>query len=92
MRESPLTPLFQNRACGFPRTRLLSYCTLVMGTLHLCGNLVMAMSVDAHEVVPLVVLMVSIPMMYFQYVLVSKEKLAVATFAFLLFEPSGFSW
>ena len=63
-----------------------------MGTLHLCGDLVMAVSVDEHEVVPLVVLMVSIHMIYFQYVLVSKEKLARATCAFLLFEQSGSSW
>jgi len=52
----------------------------------------MAMSVDEHEVVPLVVLMVSIHMMDFQYVLVSKAKLAVATFAFLLSEQSGSPW
>jgi len=25
MRGSPLSPLLQNRACKFPRTRLLSY-------------------------------------------------------------------
>ena len=58
----------------------------------MCGDLVMAVSVDEHEVVPLVVLMVSIHVVYFQYVLVAKEKLAIATFAFLLFEQSGFSW
>jgi hypothetical protein len=52
----------------------------------------MAVSVDEHEVVPLVVLMVSIHMMDFQYVLVSKEKLAVATFAFLLSEQSSSPW
>ena len=63
-----------------------------MGTLHLCGDLVMAVSMDEYEVIPLVVLMVSIHMVDFQYVLVSKEQLAVATFAFLLFEQSGSSW
>ena len=63
-----------------------------MGTLHLCGDLVMAVSVDEHEVVPLVVLMVSIHMMDFQYVLVSKEKRAGATFAFLLSEQSSSPW
>ena len=63
-----------------------------MGTQHLCGDLVMAVSVDEHEVIPLVVLMVSIHMMDFQYVLVSKEKLAVATVAFLLSEQSGSPW
>ena len=63
-----------------------------MGTQHLCGALVMAVSVDEREVVPLVVLMVSIHMMDFQYVFVSKEKLAVATFAFLLSEQSGSTW
>jgi hypothetical protein len=52
----------------------------------------MAVSVDEHEVIPLVVLMVSIHMMDFQYVLVSKEKRAVATFAFLLSEQSGSPW
>ena len=60
MRESPLSPLFQNRACGFPRTRLLSYCALVMGTLHLRRDLVVTVSMDEHKIVPLVVLMVSI--------------------------------
>ena len=63
-----------------------------MGTLHLCGDLVMAVSVDEHQVVPFIVLVISIHMMDFQYVLVSKEKLAVATFAFLLFEQSGSAW
>ena len=50
----------------------------------MCGDLVMAVSVDEHEVVPLVVFMVPIYMMDFQYVFVSKEKFAVATFALLL--------
>ena len=36
--------------------------------------------------------MVSIHMMDFQYVLVSKEELAVATFTFLLFEQSCSAW
>ena len=63
-----------------------------MGTLHLCGDLVMAVSVDEHQVVPFIVLVISIHMMDFQYVLVSKEKLAVATFALLLFEQSGSPW
>jgi hypothetical protein len=52
----------------------------------------MAVSVNEHKVVSLTVLMVSIHMVYFQYVLVSKTVLAVATFAFLLFEQSGSSW
>jgi len=30
--ESPLPPLFQNRACGFPRTRLLSEVVVVTDT------------------------------------------------------------
>ena len=63
-----------------------------MGTQRLCGDVVMAVSVDEHEVVPLVVFMVPIYMMDFQYVFVSKEKLAVATFAFLLSEQSGSTW
>jgi hypothetical protein len=63
-----------------------------MGALRLCGDLVMAVSMNEHKVVPLVILMVSIHMVDFQYVLVSKEKLAVATFAFLLLEQSGSSW
>src|SRR5262249_10650490 len=86
MQGSPLTPLLQNRACTFPRTRLLSYLTLAKGTQHLCSDLVMTVSVVEHEVVPLVVLMVTIQMVYFQYVLVPKEKLATATLAFLLFK------
>ena len=52
----------------------------------------MAVSVDEHEVIPLVVFMVFIHMVDFQYVLVSKEQLAIATFAFLLFEQSGSAW
>jgi len=52
----------------------------------------MAVSVNEHKIVSLTVLMVSIHMVYFQYVLVSKVVLAVATFAFLLFEQSGSSW
>jgi hypothetical protein len=63
-----------------------------MGTQHLCSDLVMAVSVEEHEVIPLVVVMVSIHVVDFQYVLVSKEQLAIATFAFLLFEQSGASW
>ena len=63
-----------------------------MGTQHLCSDLVMAVSVDEHEVIPLVVFMVSIHMVDFQYVLVSKEQFAIATFAFLLFEQSGSAW
>jgi hypothetical protein len=92
MQGSPLTPLFQNRACEFPRTRLLSYWTLVMGTLHLCGNLVMAVSVYEHKVIPLMVLMVPIHMMDFDYVFVSKVELAIATDAFLLSEQPCFLW
>jgi hypothetical protein len=38
-----------------------------MGTLHLCGDLVMAVSVDEHQVVPFIVLVISIHMMDFQY-------------------------
>ena len=63
-----------------------------MGTLHLRCDLVMAVSVNEHKIVSLTVLMVSIHMVYFQYVLVSKVVLAVATFAFLLFEQSGSPW
>ena len=63
-----------------------------MGTLHLCGDLVMAMSVNEHKIVSLTILMVSIHMVDFEYVLVSKVLLAVATVAFLLFEQSGSSW
>ena len=58
----------------------------------MCGDLVMAVSVDEHEVIPLAVFMVSIHMVDFQHVLVSKEKFAVATFAFLHFEQSGSAW
>ena len=60
MRGSPFTPLLQNRACGFPRTRLLGYCALVMGTLHLCRDLIVAVSMDEHKIIPRVVLMISI--------------------------------
>jgi hypothetical protein len=63
-----------------------------MGTLHLCGDLVMAVSVDEHKIVFLVVLMVSIHMMDFQYVFLSKVVLAIATATFLLIEQSGFPW
>jgi len=63
-----------------------------MGTQHLGSDLVMAVSVDEHEVIPLAVFMVSIHMVDFQYVLVSNEQLAIATFAFLLFEQSGSAW
>ena len=63
-----------------------------MGTLHLCRDLVVAVSVDEHKIVSLNVLMVSIHMVYFEYVLVSKVVLAIATFAFLLFEQSGSPW
>jgi hypothetical protein len=63
-----------------------------MGTLHLRCDLVMAVSVDEHKIVSLVVLVVSIHVVYFEYVLVSKVVLAIATCAFLLFEQSGSPW
>ena len=47
----------------------------------------MTVSVDEHEVVPLIVLTVTIHMVYFQYVLVSKEKLA--TDVAILFRTHG---
>ena len=63
-----------------------------MGTLHLCRDLVVAVSVDEHKIVVLVVLMVSVHMVDFQYVFVSKVELAVAASAFLFFEHSGSAW
>jgi hypothetical protein len=63
-----------------------------MGTLHLGGDWGMAMSVNEPKIPSLPVLMVSIHMVDFEYVLVSTGVLAVATLAFLLFEPSGSAW
>ncbi len=60
-----------------------------MGTLHLCRDLVVAVSVDEHKIVFLIVLMVPIHMVNFQYVFLSKVEFAVAASAFLLFEHSG---
>jgi hypothetical protein len=52
----------------------------------------MAVSVDEHKIASLVVLMVAIHMVDFEYVRVSKVVLAIATSAFLLFEQSGSPW
>ena len=59
-----------------------------MGTLHVCGDLVMAVSVHAQEVVALVVLVVAIHLMYCQYGLVANEKLAGAALTCLCFAQS----
>ena len=63
-----------------------------MGTLHIRRDLVVAVSVDEHKIILLVILMISIPMVDFQYVFVSKVELAIAAYAFLLFEHSGSAW
>ncbi len=63
-----------------------------MGTLHLYRDLVVAVSMDEHKIGVFVVLMVSVHMVDFQYVFVSKTELAVAASAFLLFEHSGSAW
>jgi hypothetical protein len=63
-----------------------------MGTLHLCRDLVVAVSVDEYKIVFLVILMVSIHMVNFQYVFLSKVEFAVAASAFLLFEHAGSAW
>lgn len=92
MRESLLSPLLQNRACEFPSTRLLSYSSLVMGTSHLRGHLVMAVSMDEQKIAFLTIRMVSIHMMDLSYVLLSQVELAIAACAFLLCEQSGSPW
>jgi hypothetical protein len=51
-----------------------------------------AVSVDEHKIILLVILMISIHMVDFQYVFVSKVELAIAAYAFLLFEHSGSAW
>ena len=63
-----------------------------MGTLLFAVALVMAVSMDEHKVIFLVILVVSIHMMDFEYVLVSEAELAVATSSLLLSEHAGCAW
>jgi hypothetical protein len=55
-------------------------------------DLIVAVSVDEHKIAFLIVLMISIHVVDFQYVFLSKVELAVAACAFLLFEYAGSAW
>jgi hypothetical protein len=63
-----------------------------MGTLHIRRDLVVAVTMDEHKIAFLMVLMISIHVVDFQYVFVSKVELTIAASAFLLFEHSGSAW
>ena len=63
-----------------------------MDTLLCVVTLVMAVAVDEHKIVLLIVLMVSIHMVNFHDVFLSEVKFAIAAFAILPFEHSGFAW
>jgi hypothetical protein len=63
-----------------------------MGTLHLRRDLVVAVTMDEHKIVVLVILMVSIYVVNLYDVLVFEVVLTVAARALLLFEQPGFAW
>ena len=63
-----------------------------MGTLHFRRDLVVAVAMNKHKIVILVILMVSIYVVNLYDVLVFEVVLTVAAFALLLFKQSGFAW
>ncbi len=62
-----------------------------MDTLLCVVTLVMAVAVDEHKIVLLVILMIFIHVRYFHYVFLSEVELAMAAFAILPLEHSGFA-
>jgi hypothetical protein len=55
-------------------------------------DLVMAVAVDEHKIVLLVILMIAIHMVDFHDVFLTKMEFAVAAFTMLLLEQSGSAW
>ncbi len=62
-----------------------------MGTLHFRRDLVVAVAMDEHKIIILVMPMISVYVVNLCNVLLSQVVLTVAAFPLLLFEQSGFA-